>query len=49
MGLIKLYRSGFTKGINPYQETQAETGMDFDILIISPITATLNVTTGKNI
>ena len=34
MGLIKLYRSGFTKGINPYQETQAETGMDFDILIM---------------
>ena len=34
MGLIKLYRSGFTKGINPYQETQDETGMDFDILIM---------------
>ena len=34
MGLIKLYRSGFNKGINPYQETQDETGMDFDILIM---------------
>ena len=34
MGLIKLYRSGFTKGLNPYQETKAETGMDFDILVM---------------